>query len=109
MTDTTGEEFFTKKHARLTRIALAANIFAWIALGFQVLAIVVMVFGQPSFIDRLGQGPVYTFSLVVDLATILIRGVVYWLVLKGISVGLYMITETDLNYRDIPEEVTNEQ
>jgi len=120
MTNSTGEDFITKKHGRLMNIASVANIFAWIALGFQVLymggrfiqlqnSYVVQTmstgFGQPNFTEMLSQNPVYTFSLVVNLATILISGIVSWLVLKGISVGLYMIVETDLNYK---EGVSNE-
>jgi len=65
-------------------------------------------FGQPNFMEMLSENPVYTFSLVVDLASIFIRGAIYWLVLKGISAGLYMIVETDLNYKDKFEGVTNE-
>ncbi len=45
-------------------------------------------FGQPNFMEMLSQNPLYTFSLIVDLAGIFLRGVVYWLVLKGISLGL---------------------
>lgn len=123
MTNNTEEEFFTKKHSRLMNIASVANTFAWIALGFEVLYMagrfvqlqnsylmqaMTTGFGQPNFMEMLSQNPAYTFSLVVDLATILIRGVVYWLVLKGISAGLYMIVETDLNYKDKFEGVTNE-
>jgi hypothetical protein len=44
----------------------------------------------------------------VDLASIFIRGAIYWLVLKGISVGLYMVVETNLNYKDKFEGATNE-
>lgn len=123
MTNSTGEGFITKKHGRLMNIASVANIFAWIALVSQVLyvgarfiqlqnsymiQIMSTGFGQPNFMEMLSQNPVYTFSLVVDLASIFIRGIIYWLVLKGISVGLYMIVETDLNYKDKFEGVTNE-
>jgi len=124
MTDNTEEDFFTKRHGRLTNIASIANTFAWIAFGSQILYIGARFlqfqgsyimqamsagFGQPSFMEMLSQNPAYTFSLVVDLTTILIRGVVYWLVLKGVSVGLYMIVETNLNYKDKFEGATNEQ
>ena len=123
MTDSTGEGFITKKHGRLMNIASVANIFAWIALVSQVLYVGARFiqlqnsymiqtmstgFGQPNFIEMLSENPVYTFSLVVDLAGIFIRGAIYWLVLKGISAGLYMIVETDLNYKDKFEGVTNE-
>ncbi|MBI4760127.1 MAG: hypothetical protein ACOYYF_16195 [Chloroflexota bacterium] len=123
MTDNTGEDFITNKHGRLMNIASAANIFAWIALVSQVLYVGARFiqfqslymtqtmptrFGQPNFMEMLSQNPVYTFSLIVDLASILIRGIIYWLVLKGVSLGLYMIVETDLNYKDKLEGVTNE-
>ena len=120
MSNSTGEEFITKKHGRLMNIASVANTFAWIALGSQILYMwsrfvqlqnsymiqtMTTGFGQPNFMEMLSQNPLYTFSLIVDLAGIFLRGVVYWLVLKGISLGLNMIVETDLNYK---EGVSNE-
>jgi len=119
MTDSTGQEYFTSKHGKLDNIASAANTFAWIALGSQILymaarfiqlqtSYTMQALGQLSFMGMLSQNAAYTFSLIVDLASILIRGIVYCLVLKGISAGLYMIVETDLNYRDEPEEANNE-
>ena len=122
MTDNTEEEFFTKKHGRLTNIASVANIFAWVALCFQILYMggrfvqlqnsymiqtMATGFGQSNFMKMLSQDPVYTFSLIVDLVSIFIRGVVYWLVLKGVSAGLYMIVETNLNYKDKFEGAKN--
>ena len=123
MTDSTGKGFITKKHGRLINIASVANIFAWIALVSQVLYVGARFiqlqnsymiqtmstgFGQPNLIEMLSQNPVYTFGLIVDFASIFIRGAIYWLVLKGISVGLYMVVETNLNYKDKLEGVTNE-
>ncbi len=123
MTDSTGQEYFTSKHGKLDNIASAANTFAWIALVSQILYMgarfiqlqnsytmqaMATGFGQPNFLEMLSQNAIYTFSLIVDLASVSIRGIVYWLVLKGISAGLYMIVETDLNYRDEPEEANNE-
>jgi hypothetical protein len=123
MTDSTEEEYFTSKHAKLDNIARAANTFAWVALVSQTLFMgarfiqlqssytmqaISTGFGQPSFMEMLSQNAVYTFSFVVDLASIFIRGIVYWLVLQGVSSGLYMIVETDLNYRDELKGVNNE-
>jgi hypothetical protein len=34
------------------------------------------------------------------MGTLLLRGIVYYLVLKGTSLGINMIVETDINYRD---------
>ncbi len=115
MTDNTAEDFFTRKHARLVNIASAANTFAWIALVFQILYMgarflqyqssytmqnMASGFGQPDFMKMLSQNPLYTFSLAIDLANIFLRAVVSWLALKGISLGLYMVVETNLNYKD---------
>ena len=124
MADNTVDEFFTKKHARLANIASVANTFAWIALVAQILymgARFIQVqnsymiqtmatdFGQnPNFMQMLSEKPLYTFSLIIDLASIFLRGVVYWLTLKGISLGLNMIVETDLNYKDKFQEGSNE-
>ena len=119
MTDSNGEEFFTKRHARLTSIAAVANTFAWIALGSQILYIGARFvqlqnsymlqtrmtgFGQPDFVQMLSQNHLYTFSLIVELGIIFLRGVIYWLTLKGISLGLFMVVETNLNYKDKFEE-----
>ena len=115
MIDSTEEEFFTKKHARLTNIASAANVFAWVALASQVLYMAARFgqlqasylfqtgtggIGQPNFTQMLSQNHLYLFSLIVDLGIILVRGVIYWLTLRGVSLGLYMIVETNLNYKD---------
>jgi len=122
MTDSTVDDFFTKKHTRLANIASVANIIAWIALAVQVLYVGARFFqvqssyemqasfiGQsPDFMEMLSQKPIYTASLIVDLAGIFVRGIVFWLVLKGISLGLFMIVETDLNYREKLEEENNE-
>jgi hypothetical protein len=114
MSESTEKEFFTQKHARLTNIASTANIFSWIALVSQILymgvrfiqlqnsyLIQTMMTGiaEPNFMAMLSQNAVYLFGFIIDLASIFLRGVVFWLVLKGISLGLYMIVETDLNYK----------
>jgi hypothetical protein len=115
MIDNTADDFFTKKHERLTVIAYWANIFAWIVLVINILWVGASFsqtqmnydirnsginLGQGSnFIQMLSQNPRYLASLAIGLISILLRGVVYWFVLKGVAVGLNMIVETDLNYR----------
>lgn len=122
MTDSTVDDFFTKKHNRLANIASVANIVAWIALAVQVLFVgarfiqvqnsyemQASFMGQNAdFMEMLREKPIYTAGLIVDLAGIFVRGIIYWLVLKGISLGLFMIVETDLNYRGRLEEENNE-
>jgi hypothetical protein len=124
MTDNIVEDFFTRKHERLASIASIANAFAWIAVVLQVISMAstfiqfqnsymmqtgTLSFGQnPNFEEMFRENPLYTFRLIVDLANIFLRGVVYWLTLKGISLGLNMIVETDLNYRDKFQGADNE-
>ena len=105
------DEFFTKKHARLTNFALAANIFAWvvfIAHIFLVWAKYVevqniynyqsIVSGQiADFTDMLKEKPAYAASLYINMFGIFLDGIVYGLVLKGVSLGLYIMLENDLN------------
>jgi hypothetical protein len=38
------------------------------------------------------------------MTSVLLRGIIYYLVLKGISLGLNMIVETDINYRERKQE-----
>ena len=122
MAESTEQEYFTSKHAKLDNLASATNIFAWIVLFSQILYVAARFIqfqnsyelqgmfsgtGQPSFLEMLSHNTAYTLSVIVDLANILIKGVVYWLVLRGVSFGLNMIVETDLNYRDEEEVFTD--
>ena len=43
---------------------------------------------------------VETFNLGVNMAVLALRGVVYYLVLQGVALGLSMVVETDINYRE---------
>lgn len=123
MSDSTFKEHIPQKHARLLRFASLSNIFAWIVFIVFCLYIVAryielknsyiisyVSFGQKfNLLEMISNDPLFATSLLVDLITIFFNGVVYWLVLKGISLGLKMIVETDLNYRNIFQEENNEQ
>ena len=116
MSENTAGDFFQSNHARLTRIASWANFFAWVVLVIYTLSTVqeaMSVRGSnavlniaskigdiPNFFEIIIYAPLFAFGFVVYLATIFLRGVVFALVLKGISLGLNMIVETDLNYRE---------
>jgi hypothetical protein len=116
MVDNTTDNFFTAKHARLTRIASVANVFAWIILAVQILLVYFRFFqfqqsslmAISDFMDVLNHNLLYTIRLVVDLVSVFLQGIVSWLVLKGISVGLNMIVETDLNYKEKSQEAAHE-
>ena len=117
------ESFFEPNHERLLGIATWAKYLAWPVLLVYVLLTVVkvnefhylennraMFLNQPSrdLIEILIASPLQAFELGVNMASTLLSGVVYYLILKGIFLGLNMIVETDINYRE-REDGQNEQ
>lgn len=115
------EEFFSQNHDRLLSLAVWAKYLAWVALIVCILwAIGTYVQEQNyylyyrsggieiqtyrDFIDVLRRVPSYAFSVFIEMLGVFLRGVVYFLVLKGISLGLNMIVETDINYREAKNE-----
>jgi hypothetical protein len=114
MTNNTTDDFFTPDHERLARIADLAKVFAWIVLIIWVLLVgakfvelqnsytaqTIMRGESPDFWGLLGRDPSYAASIFVDLISILMQGVIYSLVLKGISLGLNMIIEIDLDKKE---------
>ena len=116
MTDIIDRTYFTKKHIRLHNIASVANIFSWIALVGFTLSVALNFMSSMNFYafqysisppyslgdysEMLMRDPLRTANLVINLLRTFIQGVIYWLVLKGISLGLKMIVEIDLNYKD---------
>ena len=114
MTDNATDDFFTADHSRLANIADLAKWFAWIAFVINVLLVgakyievhnlhatqAFQMQQEPDFGGMLIQNPLYAISIFVDMISIFVRGVVYWLVLKGISLGLYMIIEIDLDNKE---------
>jgi len=50
------------------------------------------------------EEPLKVFELGISMTAIVLRGIIYYLVLKGISLGLNMIVETDINYREGSQE-----
>ena len=122
MTENTYDEFFTREHGRLTQIARIADLFVWIVVIINTLSVGARylelqgafmiqnsIYNQSgNFTGYLANNPVYTASLIVDLASIFLRGIFYGLVLKGVSLGLNMIVETDLNYWEKYQEANND-
>jgi len=108
------DEFFTKKHDRLLAVAVWSKYLAWVVpVVFAVLALTTFIgnmnmyrvnfgsFGRPieDFSDLFKQFPGSALSLLLEAGSTLVKGGIYFLILKGISLGLNMIIETDLNYR----------
>jgi hypothetical protein len=113
MSDSTADNFFTARHTELTRFASITNLVAWLVFIVHILWVWAAFlqaqngFGAQSMNINIGQhpdlmamamvNPIYTASLIASLTGLFLRGVVYALTLKGISLGLNMIVETNLN------------
>ena len=83
------------QHRTLRHIAQAANLLAWIALVIFILSA-----GERLFdLQLVGNNILFITRILFNTLSTLLKGVIYWLVLKGIACGLNMIVETDLNYR----------
>jgi len=98
--------FFSPNHNRLLNIATWAKNIAWIVLviyilssGTEIIRFQNNIELSQNFIGDVANKPMDTFRLVVNMTVIVLKGVVYYLILKGISLGLNMIVETDINYR----------
>jgi hypothetical protein len=113
------ENYISQNHSQLLNITIWARYLAWVILVVHFF----WAFGiysqqsnylyyfnlgnqiqYQSFIDLLKEFPSYAFSIFIEIVAVVLRGFVYFLVLKGISLGLNMILETDINYRDQEEE-----
>jgi hypothetical protein len=99
------EEFFSSSHKRLLTIATWAKYLAWVALVAYILLAGLQILPRQSFYSDFPPRNTLLEQLrrVADAAVVLLRGVIYYLVLKGISLGLNMIVETDVNCREQKE------
>ena len=110
--------YFSQSHKRLLNIASWAKYLAWIVLTINIFYVIGTYIQEQNyytfygaqgrqfleFSQMLEENPAYTFSLLVELINIFFRGIVYFLLLRGISLGLNMIVETDINYRENREQ-----
>ena len=112
------EEFLSPEHGKLLNIAIWAKYLAWVVLAiyvFQTGFVIIQrqvnsqqmqaVIGDPissqEYWDRALDKPIYyLIDIGSDMIYIFLKGVIFYIVLKGISLGLYMIVETDVNYRE---------
>ena len=117
MAEPSEDDFFTLRHARLTRIAAIADLGAWLALIANFIYVGIFVVSVNLSIQssspaaaaydglgyELSHNPLYAASFGVALLNALLRGGVYFLVLKGVAVGLRMIVDTNLNIKEKQE------
>jgi len=96
-----------------TRIEILAMRFAWLFFIIYIL----WAFG--NFIAGLNRLIGYnlrfvvglnwlTINLFLDSINLFLKGIAYWLVFMSVSLGLKMIVDTDLNYRDELRSEANE-
>lgn len=100
---------FDWKHARLWRISFASDFLASAA----IVVFIFLAFGevyrsnqlaysqyQASLIELVFQEPIFILGVLLPIVRLLLEGAVYSLVLRGTALGLNMIVETDINYRE---------
>lgn len=111
------EEFLSPEHNKLLNFAIWAKYLAWVVLAiyiFQTGFVIIQrqvnsqqmqaVIGDPissqEYWDRALDKPIYYLvDIGSDMIYIFLKGGIFYVILKGISLGLYMIVETDINYR----------
>ena len=111
------EEFFSPKHKQILSIAMWAKYLAWVMLIFYIFRAGMIVFqyrislqgfqamqdssqSVQEFLSLLNAQPSYAIDMISSMVIYFLRGMVFYLALKGISLGLNMIVETDINYRE---------
>ncbi len=102
-------DLFDWKHLRLWRMSFAADLWASIIIIVFVLLSLGEAYRynqfahsqfQTNLIGLFSQAPIYILDVFLQMVRVLVEGAIYYLVLKGIALGLNMIVETDINYRD---------
>ena len=106
------KDFFSPNHKRLLGIAAWAKHIAWVVLvayillaGTEIIRFQNNIEASQNFGGNVPNSLLDFFRLMVSMAALALKGVIYYLVLKGISLGLNMIVETDINYREQKEYV----
>ena len=113
MSDINIDDFYTNRHKKLITLATWANVFSWIVLVVSVIIIfgkimeritvtgnIIINNNHTSFLETMIHYPGIFISYIVEWIYTAVNGLVYFFVLRGISLGLTMIVETDLNYRE---------
>ena len=102
-------DLFDWKHSNLWRISFIADFLS----SLIILIFVILAFGeayrynqlahsqfQTNLIGLFSKEPIYILDVSLQMIRVLIEGAIYYLVLKGVALGLNMIVETDINYRE---------
>jgi len=108
-------EFFSLKHQRVLNIASWAKYLSWIVLVMYLLwaiatfinysTLVFLPSTTPgdhinNFFQLWDRNPFLVINGLFATASTVLRGIIAFVVLKAVSLGLNMIVETDINYRE---------
>jgi hypothetical protein len=101
-------ELFDRKHLGLWRISAQADFLSNIVLIVYIILAIAQIYEyvtnnnlyMSSLTNEIFQGPEFILKAFLFIAALLLQGGIYYVVLKGIALGLTMIVETDINYRD---------
>ncbi len=111
------KNLFDWKHARLWRFSFLADLVASLAIIVTIFLVLGEMYKdnqwahtqfQSNLIQLFSLHPIYILDVSLQMAKVLLQGVVFYLVLKGIALGLNMIVETDINYREKTTEELSE-
>lgn len=113
------EELFSPNQLQLWKIAWWANSLSGAVLVVYIISALLQtnqvlhsINYNSNFILNIRSfifsQPWDALRLSMNMLSVILKGVVYYLVLKGVSLGLNMIVETNFNYRE-KSEAQNEQ
>jgi hypothetical protein len=103
------KDLFDWKHAKLWRFSFVTDIFASLVLIVSIFLALGEVYRysqlahtqfQTNLIGLFTQQPIFIFDVLLQMASFLLQGAVFYLLLEGVALGLNMIVETDINYRE---------
>ena len=102
-------DLFDWKHSKLWRISFAADFFSKAA----IVVFIFLSFGeiysynqmahslyQKNLAGLISQQPIFILDVLLQMTRVLLQGAIYYLILKGVALGINMIVETDINYRE---------
>jgi hypothetical protein len=126
------KEVITKRNHKLLNIAKVCEVVAWIILVVYLFSSYTTYTKITQFVEtksindsavsltpsslelnnayfnRVKTDPLVFFKIAVDVLIVVLHGVLGFLVLYGISYGLKMVVETEINYRISAGEKSNE-
>jgi len=105
------DDLFSPNHIQSWKIAWWAKQLSSVVLVLYIVLAALQIaqvqisanYSSQLFLNLRGfilDKPFDAFRAGVNVLSTLLKGVVYFLVLKGVSLGLNMIIETDINYRE---------